>query len=223
MVESASITYAAGKPLRLLVIDDDHSACGLIGRFAEKAGFIPDCAGSLEDAKKALSARRYDCITLDLGIGKSSGVEIFRAVAVLSRRCPIIVISGADRSVIDLAVAVGKMNELELLEPISKPIDFAKLKCALSGIQAGATATETEPDRRQVSRFRDHKAGTISFNGGGVMSCIVRNVSASGACLEVASPTNIPEDFVLLIECDQIRRHCRIAWRKERRIGVAFR
>lgn len=221
MVDGASVANEARKPRSLLVIDDDPSACDLIGTFAEKAGFIVECAGSLEDAKRALSARRYDCITLDLGIGNSSGVEVFRHVAALSGRCPIVVISGADKSVIDLAVAIGNMNELELLAPISKPIDFSKLKTALSSIGAGATAIEA--DRRKISRFRQLKAGTISFDGGSAISCMVRNVSASGACLEVESQVGIPDGFVLLVESDQIRRSCRVAWRKEKRIGVAFR
>jgi len=44
----------------------------------------------------------------------------------------------------------------------------------------------------------------------------------TGAALDVASPVGIPEHFILAILPDGSRHRCRIAWRKERRIGVAF-
>jgi CheY-like chemotaxis protein len=221
MVGGTSFTKEAGKSLRILIIEDDRSNAGLIARIAEKLGFIPECAGSLEEAKHAVSASRYDCITLDLGIGKSSGVEIFRHFATHSVRAPIIVVSGADQSIVDLAVAVGNMTELELLEPISKPIELSKLKATLSRVRTEATAKE--PDRRKISRSGKLKAATISFDGGDVIRCVIRNLSAGGACLDVASPRGVPDNFDLIIESDHIRHSCRVAWRKEKQMGVAFR
>ena len=40
--------------------------------------------------------------------------------------------------------------------------------------------------------------------------------------LEVASPVGVPESFWLVVSGDHTRRHCRVAWRKDKRIGVAF-
>jgi hypothetical protein len=74
-------------------------------------------------------------------------------------------------------------------------------------------------DRAQ--RLRVLKAGSISF-GGAAIDCVVRNVSATGAALEVASPVGIPDEFTLVIEADNVRRRCAVVWRKEKRIGVAF-
>jgi hypothetical protein len=61
----------------------------------------------------------------------------------------------------------------------------------------------------------------MAFGGGGI-SCTIRNLSQTGACLEVISPVGIPEHFVLMIEADQFSRSCKIMWRKETRIGVTF-
>lgn len=61
----------------------------------------------------------------------------------------------------------------------------------------------------------------MTFGGGGI-SCVVRNVSDAGAALDVASPLGIPDEFDLLVEADGSRRHCRVVWRTERRIGVSF-
>jgi hypothetical protein len=59
--------------------------------------------------------------------------------------------------------------------------------------------------RRTAPRQRTLKGGTISF-GHAVIDCVLRNVSATGACLEVASPIGIPDDFTLIIKSDNTSR-----------------
>ena len=77
-------------------------------------------------------------------------------------------------------------------------------------------------NNRAALRQRVLKSGSIEFNGG-VIDCVVRNISETGAALEVASPLGIPDTFNLLISGDHSTRHCQVAWRKDKRIGVAFR
>ena len=74
---------------------------------------------------------------------------------------------------------------------------------------------------RTAPRRRVLKAGSIQF-GGGAIDCTVRNVSETGAALDVVTPLFIPERFTLAVQADQLSRPCRIVWRKERRIGVTF-
>ena len=38
----------------------------------------------------------------------------------------------------------------------------------------------------------------------------------------MASPMGIPDDFTLVIGNDHIQHACHVAWRKDKRIGVAF-
>jgi len=79
-------------------------------------------------------------------------------------------------------------------------------------------------EQRTQARRRILKAGRIIFNDRfSVIDCTVRNLSDGGACLEVASSIGIPDDFDLDIEAEHLGRHCHVAWRTERRIGVAFR
>jgi PilZ domain-containing protein len=77
-------------------------------------------------------------------------------------------------------------------------------------------------EHRIASRRRLLKAGKISFGGGGAFDCTVRNLSETGAALEVISPVGIPEHFTLVLEADHRRFSCRVVWRKETRIGVHF-
>ena len=54
-------------------------------------------------------------------------------------------------------------------------------------------------EHRITTRQRVLKAGTIEF-GGGAISCMVRNISATGAALEVTSQLGIPAQFTLVTE-----------------------
>lgn len=76
-------------------------------------------------------------------------------------------------------------------------------------------------EHRATQRHRVLKRGTISFNGAGI-SCTVRNLSDSGAALEVNSPVGIPPNFALVVDGDHTAKPCHIVWRKEKRIGIAF-
>ena len=74
---------------------------------------------------------------------------------------------------------------------------------------------------RIAPRRRVLKTGSIQF-GGGAIDCSVRNVSETGAALEVVTPLFIPDHFTLFVPSDQVKRPCHIVWRKEKRIGIAF-
>jgi PilZ domain len=79
-------------------------------------------------------------------------------------------------------------------------------------------------ERRTQPRHRTLKAGQIVFNKKfSVISCAIRNLSDSGACIEVATSVGIPDDFDLTMAPDDVSRPCHVAWRSEHRIGVTFR
>jgi hypothetical protein len=75
--------------------------------------------------------------------------------------------------------------------------------------------------QRIVPRRRILKAGSIE-SGGEPIDCNVRNLSETGAALDVLSPLYIPDRFTLVVWTDQLKRSCHVIWRKEKRIGVAF-
>jgi hypothetical protein len=77
-------------------------------------------------------------------------------------------------------------------------------------------------ERRIDNRKRVLKSAQIQLETLSTISCAVRNISPSGACVEVPSPLGIPDAFTLVVESDALRRQCVVAWRKTNRIGVAF-
>jgi PilZ domain len=74
---------------------------------------------------------------------------------------------------------------------------------------------------RAASRFRVEKPAWIE-RGGIKISCIVRDLSLTGASLEVFDPKSAPTKFTLLIPGDDLEIPCRVIRRTEFRIGVEF-
>lgn len=77
-------------------------------------------------------------------------------------------------------------------------------------------------EKRATPRYRVLKRGTIAFGGGGGIDCLVRNLSVSGARVDLPDAMNVPSTFVLVIEADQFMRRCHSVWSESGRLGVAF-
>jgi hypothetical protein len=80
-------------------------------------------------------------------------------------------------------------------------------------------------EMRRPLRQRALKTGKIIVNSGGsVFDCLIRNVSDTGALLEIESSLGIPDSFGLVIgEAPQERaRQVRVVRRQATRLGVAF-
>jgi hypothetical protein len=78
-------------------------------------------------------------------------------------------------------------------------------------------------ERKGQPRRRTLKAGKIVFDHRScVIDCMVRNVSATGACLEFPSTVGVPDRFDLVIATETFPRPCRVAWKDNTRVGVTF-
>ena len=76
-------------------------------------------------------------------------------------------------------------------------------------------------ERRAVPRKPVLMSGAIEFAGGAI-NCLVRDMSISGAALDVAEHLDIPERFNLIFKADGTHIPCRVVWRQHERIGVTF-
>jgi len=126
---------SAKNPSSLLIIEDALIHSTIIGRIADKVGFTTTTARSYEDACKVLSARQFDCITLDLGLGEHLGVDVLRHLSTIRCRSQIIVISGSEKDVCDETVRFGKALDLNIYESVPKPIDLKALRETLAHIR----------------------------------------------------------------------------------------
>jgi hypothetical protein len=76
-------------------------------------------------------------------------------------------------------------------------------------------------ETRAAPRFRVTKPALIE-HGGYKIKCAVRDLSVTGASIEIFEATVVPEKFTLILVEDKLKLPCRIVRRTEFRIGVAF-
>jgi two-component system, chemotaxis family, chemotaxis protein CheY len=121
--------------LCLLIIEDRDVHAAVIGRSAAKLDFAVTNAHSYENACEILSTDKFDCITLDLGLGDHAGFDILRLIASIQSRAQIVVISGTDKEIRDDVVELGRLLGLNVYASIPKPIDLSALTGTLTHIQ----------------------------------------------------------------------------------------
>jgi DNA-binding response OmpR family regulator len=135
LAEADDESVAAGATPRLLVIDDDHLHRMIICRVAAKAGYAAVAAASYEEAAALAQDTTFDCVTLDLSLGAHAGVEMLRHLWVLGCKAPILIISGCDDAVCRETVRVARSLNLNVREPIPKPVDLSLLRYSLERLR----------------------------------------------------------------------------------------
>jgi hypothetical protein len=76
-------------------------------------------------------------------------------------------------------------------------------------------------ETRAAPRYRVMKPAQIEY-GSDKSTCTVRDISTTGAALEVPDPAIIPEKFTLVLLDDGLKLACSVVRRTGFRIGVAF-
>ena len=77
-------------------------------------------------------------------------------------------------------------------------------------------------DRRRFPRTKCFKGARIVASGRDLVTCIVRNVSAEGARLQLAGIVALPDEFDLCFDSGRRVRQCRVMWRTESDAGIWF-
>ena len=73
-------------------------------------------------------------------------------------------------------------------------------------------------ERRRYPRKAVRIAAEISIGDAVQCECTILDISQGGAQLAIAAGFVVPDEFMLIPPS----RLCRVAWRKEDRVGVAF-
>jgi hypothetical protein len=76
-------------------------------------------------------------------------------------------------------------------------------------------------ERRRHQRTELNEPAYVS-SGGSVMGCMVRNISAEGAAIDVDNAAFVPSCFRLVMAADRSVRDCKVVWIRDNRIGVSF-
>jgi hypothetical protein len=77
-------------------------------------------------------------------------------------------------------------------------------------------------ERRISKRIPTRRAARIDIPGMEPIACLVRDLSNSGARLEVPDVRQVSDKFTLTIVGSWNRQACRVAWRRGNMVGVEY-
>ena len=78
-------------------------------------------------------------------------------------------------------------------------------------------------DARSAPRIRSFLRGEVSHsNGAQRAECVIRDISETGARVQISSAINIPEHFELFIPQRNRRDKARLVWRSGEEVGLVF-
>jgi PilZ domain len=78
-------------------------------------------------------------------------------------------------------------------------------------------------DRRTDQRNPAFKFGVIACDPDRRILSVVKNISSTGALIEVDNALEISDEFTLAIESESSARICRVAWKNAKQIAVNFK
>jgi DNA-binding response OmpR family regulator len=116
--------------LRLLVIDTDNLHRMIICRTADKAGYIPAGAANFAEAAKLTQATTFDCIILDLSLGRQTG-ELLRHLREIDCEALVLIVGDRNTAGCRETLRFARSLGLNVGEPVPKPVDVGVLRYAL--------------------------------------------------------------------------------------------
>jgi len=111
---------------RLLVIDDDAAVAELLGDVAFGHGFTADVATNSEEIDR-IAGVGHDLVLLDLTLGDTDGLQVMRLLRKRQPGVALILLTGADRTVLASAQRVAELSGFRVIGACSKPVDIDEL------------------------------------------------------------------------------------------------
>ena len=112
---------------RLLVIDDDPDMCALVAHAATSAGLEATSSTDFEQFKAGLTADT-DLVVIDLMMPKVDGIEVIRYLSDRHHRAEIVLISGFDKKVLNVASQLATTLGLDVRASLQKPVNHGQLR-----------------------------------------------------------------------------------------------
>lgn len=129
---SSAILAASSIATSLLVVDDDPIQRRVIAKIGAQAGHRALTASSLAEATEILASQRIDCLTIDLGLGADSGLDLFQLIVAQGRKIEVLIISGAGEDLLESTRSFAQKKGVELFDVFPKPLDLARLRASLA-------------------------------------------------------------------------------------------
>lgn len=132
---------------RLLVIDDDEAVAELLGDIAFGHGFGADVATNSSEIDR-LAGVGHDLVLLDLTLGDTDGMQVMRLLRKRQPGVALILLTGADRTVLASAQRVAELSGFRVVGACSKPVDIDELGRLFEASKQGVIKDDTGAIRR---------------------------------------------------------------------------
>jgi CheY-like chemotaxis protein len=112
----------------LFVIDDEPAICALIQRIGEGCGYRVAVASDPALFQQQFHAVSPSLICLDLAMPGSDGIETLRYLAAQGCTARVLIISGYNSAMVQMAVRLGEALGLVMAGVLAKPIRIVELR-----------------------------------------------------------------------------------------------
>jgi two-component system, LytTR family, response regulator LytT len=128
--------------LTILAVDDERPALDDLARMLHRLPEVEtvECAGSGSEALRALNARAFDAVFIDVRMPDLDGIELARVLRRFDRPPPLVFVSAYESGAVDAF-------EVEALDYLMKPVSRKGLERAIARVNAQLDARER---RRRV-------------------------------------------------------------------------
>ncbi|MEY4175552.1 MAG: transcriptional regulator [Actinomycetota bacterium] len=146
---------------RLLVIDDDPAICQLIADIAMAFDYQTDIA-TTPAQMAALVGGGHDLVMLDLSLGETDGMRVMRDLAERQPGANLVLLTGADVSVLQGARKVAELSGFNVVGACGKPAKIDEIEAVLR-----PKVSNTEPSSHsddELTRMVMHALDDGSFH-----------------------------------------------------------
>ncbi len=137
----------------LLVVDDDPIQRRVIAKLGAQAGHRTLAASSLEAAIVILESEHIDLISVDIGLGADSGLDLLQFVAAMDREVQVLIISGASEFMLESTKNFAYQKRVPLFGVFAKPLDLASLRASLTKAREACWLQKQNEERGSCDVF----------------------------------------------------------------------
>ena len=136
---------------RILVVDDDSDVRQLITHVARRAGYEAASAATVKQGSQEIQEGNLKLVILDLIMPGEDGIECLKILAdsPAIQDTPVLVSSGYDRGMVEVAKKLGTGLGLNMVGELPKPFKVSDLETRLDEILSG------KPDRGRTGGAPD--------------------------------------------------------------------
>jgi two-component system OmpR family response regulator len=150
--------------MRVLLVEDDAMIGSVVQQELRDADFAADWVMNGEDALATLKALSYSLVILDLGLPKTDGMEVLRAIRAARNHVPVLVLTARDTTE-DLVAGLDSGAD----DYLSKPFVMKELLARM----------------RAITRRKDSNGGPCLTNGVISLDPAVHEASIDGATVRL--------------------------------------